>query len=72
MLGDGYQHIEGTKGVDSWEEYKEIINFDYYEMLENYRNASQITEYPRLIPHRLLLHKSKAPSKVELLKNLRE
>lgn len=45
MYGDIYQHIEGTKGVDSWDEYKEIVDFDYYEMLENYRNASQITEY---------------------------
>lgn len=45
MYGDVYQHIEGTKGIDSWDEYKEIIDFDYYEMLENYRNASQITEY---------------------------
>ena len=45
MYGDVYQHIEGTKGVDSWDEYKEIVDFDYYEMLENYRNASQITEY---------------------------
>ena len=45
MYGDIYQHIEGTKGIDSWEEFKDIIDFDYYEMLENYRNASQITEY---------------------------
>ncbi|MBQ6089650.1 MAG: hypothetical protein IJL07_00045 [Lachnospiraceae bacterium] len=45
MYGDVYQHIEGTKGVDSWDEYREIVDFDYYEMLENYRNASQITEY---------------------------
>ncbi|MDD3138343.1 MAG: AAA family ATPase [Lachnospiraceae bacterium] len=45
MYGDIYQHIEGTKGIDSWEEYKDIIDFDTYEMLENYRNASQITEY---------------------------
>lgn len=45
MYGDVYQHIEGTKGIDNWDEYKDIIEFDYYEMLENYRNASQITEY---------------------------
>lgn len=45
IYGDVYQHIEGTKGIDSWDEYKDIIDFDYYEMLENYRNASQITEY---------------------------
>jgi DNA helicase IV len=45
MYGDVYQHIEGTKGIDSWEEFKDIVDYDYYEMLENYRNASQITEY---------------------------
>lgn len=45
MYGDVYQHIEGTKGIDNWNEYKEIIDFDEYQMLENYRNASQITEY---------------------------
>lgn len=45
MFGDVYQHIEGTKGIDSWEEYKNIFEFDLYEMQENYRNASQITEY---------------------------
>ena len=45
LYGDIYQHIEGTKGIDSWEEYNDIIDFDIYEMQENYRNASQITEY---------------------------
>lgn len=45
LYGDIYQHIEGTKGVDSWEDFKEIIDFDSYEMQENYRNASQITDY---------------------------
>lgn len=45
MYGDVYQHVEGTKGIDSWEEFKDIVDYDYYEMLENYRNASQITEY---------------------------
>jgi hypothetical protein len=45
MYGDVYQHIEGTKGIDSWDELKDIVDCDYYEMVENYRNASQITEY---------------------------
>ena len=45
IFGDMYQHIEGTKGIDSWDEYKDIIKFDKYEMQENYRNASQVTEY---------------------------
>lgn len=30
IYGDVYQHIEGTKGIDSWDEYKDIIDFDYY------------------------------------------
>ena len=45
LYGDVFQHIEGTKGIDSWDEYRNIIDFDVYEMQENYRNASQITEY---------------------------
>lgn len=45
MYGDIYQHIEGTKGIDSWNEFREILDFDEYEMQENYRNASQITDY---------------------------
>lgn len=45
MYGDVYQHIEGTKGIDSWDEFRDIVDYDYYEMLENYRNAPQITEY---------------------------
>ncbi len=45
IYGDIYQHIEGTKGIESWDEYREVIDYDTYEMQENYRNASQITEY---------------------------
>jgi len=45
IYGDIYQHIEGTKGIESWDEYKDVIDYDIYEMQENYRNASQITEY---------------------------
>lgn len=45
MYGDIYQHIEGTKGIDSWDELDEILDFDVYEMQENYRNALQITNY---------------------------
>ncbi len=45
VFGDVFQHIEGTKGIDSWSEYKDIISFDMYEMQENYRNASQITSF---------------------------
>lgn len=45
MFGDVYQHIEGTKGIDSWSEYADILTSDMYEMQENYRNASQITDF---------------------------
>ncbi|WP_352397620.1 hypothetical protein [[Clostridium] aminophilum] len=45
LYGDINQHIEGSKGINSWEEYSDIIDFDIQEMKENYRNASQITNY---------------------------
>lgn len=45
MFGDVYQHIEGTKGIDSWSEYADVLTSDMYEMQENYRNASQITDF---------------------------
>ncbi len=45
IYGDIHQHIEETKGIESWDEYREVIDYDIYEMQENYRNASQITEY---------------------------
>lgn len=45
MFGDVYQHIEGTKGIDSWLEYADVLTSGMYEMQENYRNASQITDF---------------------------
>ncbi len=45
LFGDIHQHIEGTKGVDDWHEYDDIVKYDQYEMLENYRNALQITNF---------------------------
>lgn len=45
MFGDAHQHIENTKGIDKWSELSDIIDFDFYEMQENYRNSSQVTEY---------------------------
>ena len=45
MYGDIHQHIEGTKGVETWDDYKSVLDFDYFDMQENYRNASQITEF---------------------------
>lgn len=45
MFGDVNQHIERTKGIDSWSEYADVLTSDMYEMQENYRNASQITDF---------------------------
>lgn len=45
LFGDVKQHIEGTKGIDSWEEFDHVASFAKYEMMENYRNARQITNY---------------------------
>lgn len=45
LFGDEKQHIEETKGVDSWDELAHVAQFERYNMLENYRNARQITEY---------------------------
>lgn len=44
LFGDVKQHIEGTKGIDSWREFSESISVDEKFLMENYRNASQITE----------------------------
>jgi len=44
LFGDVKQHIEGTKGIDSWKEFSESISVSEKCLMENYRNASQITE----------------------------
>lgn len=44
LYGDVKQHIEGTKGIDSWDEFKDSICVSEKFLMENYRNASQITE----------------------------
>lgn len=45
LFGDERQHIEGAKGIDSWTEFDDVFSYRRYDMQENYRNASQITEY---------------------------
>ncbi len=45
LYGDAQQHVEGTRGLDTWEVISEIADFEVQEMNENYRNAKQITEY---------------------------
>ena len=44
LFGDVKQHIEGTKGIDSWMEFCTSISTTEQLLMENYRNASQITE----------------------------
>lgn len=45
LFGDVKQHIEGTKGVDNWNDFSGIVSFKNYYLEENYRNARQITDY---------------------------
>lgn len=45
LYGDTSQHIEGTKGIDKWEDLDIICDFSHNVINENYRNAQQITEY---------------------------
>lgn len=45
LFGDEKQHIEGTKGIDNWSEFDVFLKYKKYELQENYRNASQITNY---------------------------
>lgn len=45
LFGDERQHIEGTKGIDRWSDLSEVLEYKQYDMQENYRNASQITEF---------------------------
>ena len=45
LFGDEKQHIEGTKGLKSWDTIKSECDFITYSLNENYRNVSKITEY---------------------------
>ena len=45
LYGDVKQHVEGTKGLDSWNEIMDVADFEIRKMNENYRNALQITQY---------------------------
>lgn len=44
LYGDVKQHMEGTKGIDSWHDFYESLEVQEQLLLENYRNASQITQ----------------------------
>lgn len=45
LFGDVKQHVEGSKGIDSWQMFSEVAAFKKENMQENYRNARQITSY---------------------------
>ena len=45
LFGDEKQHVEGSKGINSWQEFSAVSDFQMCKMEENYRNARQITEY---------------------------
>ena len=45
LFGDVNQHIEGSKGFDDWKDIQDIAPFQHQNLLENYRNARQITEF---------------------------
>lgn len=45
LFGDVHQHIEGTKGVDQWEDLNRDHRFEIRTLDENYRNAREITLY---------------------------
>ena len=45
LFGDVKQHMEGSKGVDTWKSFERIVPFKKYNMRENYRNARQVTNY---------------------------
>ena len=45
LYGDVKQHVEGTKGLDSWDDIQDVADFEIREMNENYRNVRQITQY---------------------------
>ncbi len=45
LYGDIKQHVEGSKGIDSWKELTQYADFLIKPLEENYRNARQITDY---------------------------
>lgn len=45
LFGDVKQHVEGSKGVDSWKLFFDVADFKKEHIQENYRNARQITTY---------------------------
>lgn len=42
---ESFLSIDEAQGIDSWSEYTDVLTSDMYEMQENYRNASKITDF---------------------------
>ena len=45
IYGDILQHVDKERGINQWNELDDILDYKFYEMNQNYRNASQITDY---------------------------
>ena len=45
VYGDILQHVEKERGINHWNELDDIFYYKFHEMNQNYRNASQITDY---------------------------
>ncbi len=48
LFGDEKQHVEGSKGVDSWNEFDSVLRYTRYDLNQNYRNAKPIVDYCNL------------------------
>lgn len=45
LFGDLQQKLNDSDGIRRWEDLKQIFSYKYFELLENYRNSMQITNY---------------------------
>lgn len=45
VYGDYMQCITPNRGIDGWEQMKILLEDDYYELEENYRNTVEIAEF---------------------------
>ncbi len=45
IFGDVKQLLNSATGIEDWESLKELFDYDYYELRENYRNTVEITNF---------------------------
>lgn len=45
IFGDVKQLLNSATGIEGWESLKELFDYDYYELRENYRNTVEITNF---------------------------